>query len=113
MLQLNIDRVCKARSIRKPFAFLIKAGFANSTAHQIANGDVSSLKLEHLEKLCLVLNCTPHDLLEWTPREGQPTNIPMATLIPEKESGLEWVQTLKDLPLSKLRELGEVLKNTL
>ncbi len=113
MLTLNILPICKARSIRYPFAYLKKSGFAHSAAHQIVAGTLREPKLAHIEKLCILLECVPHDILEWTPGENQSLKIPLAALIPKKETGFEWMQELKNLPLEKLRELGVVVKGEL
>lgn len=37
------------------------------TLNNIYKGNIKSIKLEHLDKLCYVLNCTPNDLFRYTP----------------------------------------------
>ena len=70
MLKVNILRVCTMRSVTKPLSFFRNHGFSSATATRIAGGYMNSFSLETVEKLCLSLNCTPNDLLEWTPSKG-------------------------------------------
>src|SRR4051812_41222041 len=65
MLGLNLERILKLRGISEPFAWLTRNGFKSDTAHRILNNRRSHLKMAYLEKLCLLLNCTPNDLMEW------------------------------------------------
>lgn len=37
------------------------------TLNNIYKGNIKSIKLEYLDKLCYVLNCTPNDLFRYTP----------------------------------------------
>jgi len=114
MLTLNVLPICKARSIKEIHTFLTRSGFSHSTAHQIATGKATAPKLAHLEKLCLLLDCTPHDILEWKPSEGQAIGFKaLSALLPKEETGFEWMQELKKLPLDKIRELGLVVKTEL
>ena len=64
MLQLNLKRIFKARGIEQPYKFLAQNGFVPFTAHKYKNGKVEHMRLDHIEKLCTVLNCTPNDIFE-------------------------------------------------
>jgi len=113
MLSLNIHRICAARGILQPFAYLKKHGFTHAIASYIVTNNYLQPKLAYLEKLCILLKCTPHDLLEWKPAADQNHDIPLATLIPKDANEFEWMQTIKKLPLDELRALGDVVKGTL
>ncbi len=39
-------------------------------ASRIVKNKLGSIRLKTLEKICLALNCTPNDLLEWYPSEN-------------------------------------------
>ncbi|NLT51332.1 MAG: helix-turn-helix transcriptional regulator [Ignavibacteria bacterium] len=106
MLQFNFTRIFKARGIDKPFSFLVNSGYSANTATRIANNRVNRFDLADLEKICLLLNCTPNDILEWIPAKEDENNEnhPFASL---KRTGLEIqvLQVLNTLPINELTEL--------
>ncbi|MBP7407616.1 MAG: helix-turn-helix transcriptional regulator [Flavobacteriales bacterium] len=55
----------KLRGIRKPYTFLTTHGFTHHTAHRLIAGKPRSFSFAHLEKLCRILNCEPHDLFDY------------------------------------------------
>jgi DNA-binding Xre family transcriptional regulator len=67
MLTLNVVRVMKLRAVQKPYAFLTANGFTHHTTYRLLHGKASSVSFVHLERLCRLLRCTPHDLLDYTP----------------------------------------------
>lgn len=67
MLKYNLKKHFKLRGITYPARFLVEIGFTKQSAYNVARGNFVSLSPEHLEKLCLALNCTPNDLMEWEP----------------------------------------------
>ena len=83
MLRLNLQRVCADKGIGAPRKFLIKNGFSSFIAHKLLNGSQPHFQYKHMEKLCLLLRCTPDALLDW---------------VPEKDASLA-----VDHPLQKLR----------
>ena len=105
MLALNLERILKLRGISEPFAWLSQNGFKNDSAHRILNNKVSHIKMEHLEKLCLLLNCTPNDLMEWKAgaNEQQTKQHALAALIRNDDAHLH--SFLKN---ASLEELGKV-----
>lgn len=66
MLKLDVLRVMKEKAIANPYAFLTAHGFTHHTAYRLAKGKPASISLGHLEKLCRILLCEPHDLLAYT-----------------------------------------------
>jgi hypothetical protein len=82
MLNLDLQRVFKLKAITRPYSFLTAHGFTHHTAYRLANGKCRSISLRHLEKLCRILHCEPHDLLAYVPEPNamQPANDPLAFL---------------------------------
>jgi DNA-binding Xre family transcriptional regulator len=110
MLQLNLSRLFKARGIDQPYKFLVRNGFVSFTAHKYKNGKVDQIRLDHIEKLCVLLNCTPNDLLEWAPNDlldDRPQH-PLQK-IRRREKKLEIVKMLGSLSLEKLEEIEHLL----
>ena len=70
MLRYNFSRIFRAKGIVKPGPFLMEKGFKRNTAFKIARNEVHELSNNHLEKLCIILCCTPNDLLEWRPEKN-------------------------------------------
>ena len=114
MLTYNFKRVFRARGIEKPHAYLRKAGFSDSFASKIKNNNAKRIELRELERLCLLLKCTPNDFMEWTPEanidvvEDHPMNI-----LKKPEHEVDFVKTLNQVPLGKLEELDRILKEHL
>lgn len=111
MLRLNIKAVCKLRGISKPQAWLVKSGFPKSTAANMGREEYENLPLVHLEKMCLLLNCTPNDLLRWEPEAGMDTKGPaLAALLPaSKDEELGWVAEAGSKTVEELRAIGRKL----
>ncbi|HOY94428.1 MAG TPA: helix-turn-helix transcriptional regulator [Catalimonadaceae bacterium] len=111
MLQFSIERVCTARGIPKPYKFLVRNGFLPTTATKLAKGDVEYLRVEYLEKLCTLLNCVPNDLFEWIP-DTKADDRPDHPLFPIRQADkLDFAETFKNLPMSKLREIEAIIAN--
>lgn len=111
MLELNLKRIFKARGIDMPYKFLVKNGFVPFTAHKYKNGKVEHIRLDHIEKLCILLNCTPNELFEWTPddllddRKDNPLQ-----KIRKREKKLEISKILSRMSLEKLEEVEKMLQ---
>lgn len=110
MLHLNLIPLLKARGVSQPYAWLVKSGFPVSAARRFAANDYKEIPLRYLEKLCLMLRCTPNDLLCWEPEGEVPERHPLAALISSEASGLEWIDELRGMSLDELRALGRKLK---
>lgn len=109
MLTFEIKRILKTRGIDEPYRWLVKNGFVSQTVHSWLNYQLGYIKPNHLERLCLLLNCTPNDLFDW--REDGKTVVhdthALRTLIKQKT---DIQTTLRELPLDKLEKLGEMLE---
>lgn len=114
MLVYRFDRVFKARSIDKPFAFLKKAGLSHNFASKIKNNRVTNLDIKQLERLCLLFRCTPNDIIEWVPDEDS-KNVEDHPLNELKriDFELEMVKTINSVPLSKMKEINALIKEEL
>ena len=111
MLKLNAAPIFAASSIDKPNAFLRNNGFTANTASDVVTGKVKVLNLKRLEELCLLLNCCPHDLLEWVPdtKITEPKKFELSALIKEKKV-VVLSEELRGLPLSKLDEIHKFIE---
>jgi len=111
MLSINVKKVMEARGIFKPYKFLVKNGFTPTTATKISKGDVEYLRLEYIERLSILLNCLPNDLFEWTPddRKSDVASHPLQ-VIRKNDNAINLSETLKNLPMDKLRQVEEMLK---
>jgi DNA-binding Xre family transcriptional regulator len=111
MLKFNPRRVFRLRGINNDMTFMMKNGFIRSTASNLLNGHTNYVKDSHLEKLCLLLHCTPNDLFDWTP--GKDTLIADDHPIHALKRGLppkSVSEIVKDLPLDKLDKVESLLQ---
>jgi DNA-binding Xre family transcriptional regulator len=110
MLAYNFPRIFKARGIDKPFAYLVSVGFSDSFASKVKRNNVKRLNPRELEKLCIILKCTPNDLLEWTEDDQfeVESSHPIRKLKkPEKMQDL--TKTIHSIPLDKVEEINEMI----
>ena len=95
------------RGIQRPYSFLVKNGFAAQTATNWSQNYIGCVRAEQMEKLCMLLNCTPNDLFEW--RDDNKTVVPDGHALSSlKKSNNPFV--LRDIPADKLEKLGEMLE---
>lgn len=109
MLIYNVEKVFKARGIDKPFSFFRSRGFSEFFSSQLKQGKLKGMKLSSLEKLCEVLHCTPHDLLEWHPDKSTSISKDHPLRILDSKSKPDIDIELKSIPLEKLQEIKEFL----
>jgi len=110
MLKLNPRRVFRLRGINNDMTFMMKNGFIRSTASNLLNGNTQYVKDEHLEKLCLLLHCTPNDLFDWKPDKNAltPDDHPIQAL--KRGDAPKYItEIVKDLPLDKLDQVESLL----
>jgi DNA-binding Xre family transcriptional regulator len=67
MLTLQINKLCVARGVKTPLTAMRKAGISQQIAFKYLQGKKKNLMIDHIEKLCMLLRCTPNDLFAWTP----------------------------------------------
>lgn len=109
MLYFNISRLMELRGIDKPYAFLVKNGFVTQTATNMINDRLGRITPDQMEKLCLILNCTPNDLFDWRPSENMSVSESHALHSLKKEKTPSVAQMVKDLPVEKLSKLHEFI----
>ncbi len=110
-LFLNIEHVCAVRNIDRPFTFLRKHGFTHNTASQLVNNEVKEINLAYIEKLCLIFNCTPNDLFDYSPSKdaAQTNNNPLIAIIKTRKP-VNFNELLRDMPLDQLKEIEEEIR---
>lgn len=106
MLKLSARHLFAAKVIERPQSFLRNNGFSPSTANDIVTGKIKNFKLDVMEKLCLVLNCTPHDVLEWEPdaKITEPNKFELSALIKEKNVNVLSEQ-LRGMTIAEIEEV--------
>lgn len=110
MLKYNFAKVFKARSVDRPFTYLRQAGFSDNFATKVKNNRVKRLNLDLLERLCLSLNCTPNDFMEWSPDKDQMDYKDSAlNELKRADKILELTRSLNLLPLSKLEVIERLI----
>ena len=112
MLIYNLERIFKARGIESPFSFFRSKGFSERYSAKLKKGKVTGMKLETLEKLCEILNCTPHDLLEWEPDKGSALrkDHPLS-ILESKNKPPDMLSFLGSVPLDRMNEIKNYFEN--
>lgn len=110
MLIFNIRRVFALRGIENPLVFMMKNGFIRPTASGLLNRRAASVKFEHLERLCTMLNCTPNDFFEWKTdaKSAIAENHPLHAL-KRGETVQKFTELLKDIPMEKMEKIETLL----
>lgn len=114
MLNYNFTRILKARGIENPSIFLQKHGFSQNFTRNIINGNARALRLSSLEKLCIILQCSPNDVMEWVPDEGSkieeshPLN-----KIKKTDKVANILKTLNSIPLAELEKIDELINENI
>ena len=111
MLYFSIKRLMELRGIDKPYAFLVKNGFVSQTATNMINNRLGRITPEQMERLCLILNCTPNDLFDWRQNENTSVsdNHALRSLVKEKTPSV--AQMVKDLSVEKLSKLHDIIND--
>lgn len=114
MLQYNFDRIFKARGIEKRFTYLHRSGFSENFAAKISKNRVIKIRLQDMEKLCILLRCTPNDFFEWIPtsendvEKDHPIND-----IRKPEKIVDITKTLNSVPINKLEKIEQLIREEL
>ena len=111
MLKFNLKKMLRLRGVERPVRFMSRAGFEYPTAHKLLEGTRASLRIDHIEKLCVALNCTPNELFEW--HEDAKTVLPEGhslNALAHGASGAKSLQEMvKDIPANKLALIETLL----
>ena len=114
MITLNIKPLLLQKGYKPTVNRLFKFGIGRSTAKYMLAGNLKAIKLDDLEQLCIMLNCTPKEILKVTIKEGDG--------IGEHHPYFAWSQTITPQPMQdifglspeqllKLSEVIQVIKN--
>ncbi len=111
MLTINAGRVFKLRGLSGYLIRMVRAKISRRTAHGFLDGTATNIRLKHLEKLCLILNCTPNDLFDWKPDEETNPSESHALYSLQKNKEIKlFSEKLKEVPIEKLAELNEIIE---
>lgn len=110
MLVLNVARVIRLRGYHQVFAFLYNNGFNRSIASKLVNNRAYEIKTDQIEKLCLLLNCTPSDLFEWRPDANTVVGENHALRSIVRENGPPPITSIiQTVPIEKLEQISREL----
>lgn len=111
MLKYDVKRVMWARGKTQFFTYLRKQGYNPNTASRLLNAHIKNMNLKHVEQLCLLLDCTPNDLLEWEPDHSiaSPEKKALSSLI-RKDELSKASHLLYQVPLDELVEVARYLR---
>jgi DNA-binding Xre family transcriptional regulator len=112
MLYFNIKKVLRLRGVDEHYRFLVNLGFVPSTAHNFLRSDVTLVRLEQIEKLCVALNCTPNDLLEWQPNQNQTLAETHSMNKLKKRADKSLPELLGEIPIEKFEQIAEILQDS-
>ena len=112
MIYLNLNNILQAKGIDKPNQYLFQNGISRHNAHRLLNHVTDSISFKLIEKLCLILNCTPNELFTWSNTSKIPhlDKHAIQTIKYEGSSG-NINQALQQLPVNKLNELRNLINN--
>ena len=113
MLKFNFPRVFKARGIDRPNRFLVSHGYSTNMATRMVNDRTRQLNVKDVEKLCLMLNCTPNDFFEWIPETNDidMENHPLNAL--KRNDVIVLARLINDIPMDKLADIEKLVKREL
>ena len=111
MITFYVKELMLSRGYKYPNNALRKLGFHYNLARQILSGQARSLNLNQVESLCVFLNCTPNDLLNYTPpqkdyiKSGHPLNE-----VSKQADAMGAIDYLRNLSPSDLKKANDLLK---
>lgn len=111
MLRYNFDRILKARGIGSAYTYLVKQGVHTRLASAVHQNKARQIRLQTIEKLCLLFRCTPNDLMEWIPdgNEIMEKDQPLKALLRTQNKVIDITRSLNSLPLDKLEEISQYI----
>lgn len=111
MLIFNPRRIFALRGIEKPSGFLARNGFTAPTATKFLQAKGTMINISYLQKICLLMKCTPNDLFEWKTEATNPIEEthPLNSLR-RNEITTSIRELLKDVPVEKLPQVENLLR---
>ena len=114
MLKLKIKEAILSRGHVYPLTWLMKyAGFGQTKAFNLLNNKQNSINMEDMTRLCLLLKCTPNDLMYWkeSARQARDIDQPCTLLTSEPLDTVNWMAMLPKLKNDEIENLRkDVLK---
>ncbi len=111
MLKFYIKEVLKVKGYKPNTHILQRMGLRYTAANRLIKGEARSLNLKHLEMLCSFLNCTPNDILNFTPHQENPISLehPLNTLTKplNQDSPIDFI---KSMTPDQAKEATELVK---
>ncbi len=110
MLKVNLQRIFAGRAIANPYTYLVKQGFSKNFSTRLSAGKLQRVDLVKIERLCILFQCTPNDLLEWIPSaaEKDVETQPLRDLI-RVNPNVNVLAVLNSLPYNKLAEVEKLI----
>lgn len=110
MLKLNIARVLALKGIDNATVYLRAHGYGRTKAYKLVSNGIVRFELADFERICLLLNCTPNDLLEWTPSKPE-NDIEDHALqsIRRKDAAVGLVKLVQSLPVEDMLEIEQLI----
>lgn len=111
MLVYNFKRHFLSRGVKFPVSWLMQRGFSDKFASGVANERYRKMSLSDLERLCYVFQCTPNDLLEWTPNKTD-EDVKSHFMAPlfRGQKVMDLTKTLNSVPFDKLLEIEKLIQ---
>lgn len=105
MIYLDIKRVMKVRGIENHYKKLVDLGISPAKVKNLLGKSAIRITFDHLEKICLLLNCTPNDLLVWRPNDAQANPEAQALIKLKRDESEDLSKIMKSLPIEKFDEI--------
>jgi DNA-binding Xre family transcriptional regulator len=103
MLKLNIARVLHLRGIYDTNEYLRGLGYSRNKVIRLAKDQLESFNRYDMERICLDLNCTPNDLLEWRPSQKMNVDDDHALrALERRKAALGVVELVQGLPVEEV-----------
>ncbi len=110
MIALDLARLMESKEIHNPVQYLMQAGFSYHIAAKLLRNRIAKLNYEYLEKLCLLFNVTPNELLYWKPAAGvSATNKIALSKLAGRLRKDNLVRKINQLPEDKIDQLREMV----
>ena len=101
----------KVRGIENHYRLLIDLGITPQSVRTLLGNEAVRVTFEHLEKICLALNCTPNDVIQWKPNDGQATPEAHALIKLKRSESEDLSKIMKSLPIEKFDEIIDIIQD--
>jgi DNA-binding Xre family transcriptional regulator len=113
MIQFYLQPLIRAKGLKPTAGLLHKWGITRSMADRLLAGEIEQLNFKIVEILCINLNCTPNDLLNYIPTDMPANSQSMLHAITKTTANaVNPVNAIQLLSPQDLFELNEYIKNT-